>query len=153
VADEIFVVASDASRFTDLGLTVHPDRVADLGAIGGIDTALTMAAGDRVIIVACDLPFLSESLLAELVRRASTGDGAWVRGAHGIEPLLACYRRHASPAVRAAIAAGQLAARGLATRLRMLEIGPDELARYGAESLLLSNVNTPEDYRRVQYGG
>lgn len=153
VAEEIFVVAPEATRFADLGLPVHPDRVAGLGVIGGIDTALDVARGDRVVVIACDLPFLTEPLLAELVRRAAESDGAWVRGSRGAEPLIACYQRRARQAVQEAIAEGRLDARGLGHRLDIREIGPEELAAYGAEDLLLSNVNTPEDYARVQYGG
>ncbi|MCC7008403.1 MAG: molybdenum cofactor guanylyltransferase [Acidobacteria bacterium] len=153
LADEIFVVAPDPARFADLGLKVYADRRPGLGAIGGIETALATAGGDRVLVLACDLPFVTEALLAELVARAADGDGAWVRGARGIEPLIACYRRSALAAVDAAIDAGRLAARGLADVLRMREIGPAELDAFGGEVLLLANVNTPADYARVQYGG
>jgi len=152
VAHEIFAVAPDAARFADLGLTVYPDRQSGLGAIGGIDTALEMAKGDRVIVIACDLPFLTDRLLAELVRRADAADGAWVRSQRGVEPLVACYRRRAGAAIRQAIEGGRLQVRALASALSMAEVGPDELARFGSADRLVSNVNTPDDYARVQYG-
>jgi len=151
VAAEVFVVANDPERFSDLGLTVHVDRVPRTGAIGGIYTALDAAQGDRVLVVACDLPFLDDRLLSELVRRAEPADGAWVRTTRGVEPLVACYQRHARAAILAEIQAGRLKASDLGTALRLAEIAPSELDRFGSADELLANVNTPEDYARVQY--
>jgi molybdopterin-guanine dinucleotide biosynthesis protein A len=151
VADDVFVVAPDAGRFADLGLPVHADEVVGAGAIGGLLTALDTAAGTRVLVVACDLPFLHPGLLSDLVRRAEGADGAWVRSARGVEPLLACYQKSARAAVRAAIGAGRLRMGGLNAVLAMNVLDAAEIARHGSVDTLLANVNTPADYARVQY--
>ena len=151
VAGEVFVVARDPERFKDLGLTVHVDRLPGTGAVGAIYTALEAARGERVIVVACDLPFLDERLLAELVRRAKPADAAWVRTSRGVEPLIACYQRHARTAILGEIHAGRLKASNLGSSLRIAEITADELGRFGSAEEMLANVNTPEDYARVQY--
>jgi molybdopterin-guanine dinucleotide biosynthesis protein A len=151
VAAEVFVVAPDPERFADTDLIVHADRVPGTGAIGAIYTALDAARGDRVVVVACDLPFLNDRLLTELVRRAAPADGAWVRTTRGVEPLVACYRRHARAAILAEIQAGRFKAGDLGSVLRLAEIVPSELDRFGSAEELLTNVNTPEDYARVQY--
>jgi molybdenum cofactor guanylyltransferase len=151
VADEIFIVAPDAGRFADLGVPVHADRLPDLGAIGGLYTALDAATADLVIVVACDLPFLDDRLLGELAERARTADGAWVRTSRGVEPLVACYQREARHRVLAEIHAGRLKASDLGAALRMAEIDRSELERFGSADDLLMNINTPADYARVQY--
>jgi molybdenum cofactor guanylyltransferase len=151
VAAEVFVVARDPERFADLGLTVHIDRIPGTGAIGGIYTALDAARGDRVLVVACDLPFLDDRLLSELAWRAEGADGAWVRTSRGVEPLVACYQRGARAPILAEIQAGRLKASDLSSVLRLAEIAPEELDRFGSAEELLTNVNTPEDYARVQY--
>lgn len=120
--------------------------------MGGLETALAVATGDRVLVLACDLPFLTTPLLAALVERAAGVDGAWVRGLRGVEPLVACYTRRAAGTIAHAIASGRLQLQGLADMLTMREIGPAELAQFGPEAMLLANVNTPDDYARVQYG-
>jgi molybdopterin-guanine dinucleotide biosynthesis protein A len=152
VAAEILIAGGDASRFADLGLPVAADRRPGLGPIGGLEAALGAARGDRVLVVACDLPFLDARLLERLAALAGPDvDGAWVRGPRGVEPLLACYRRQARAAVAGAIDAGRLSLHGLAPVLRMAEIAGDELRAFGAPDRLLANVNSPEDYARVQY--
>ena len=150
VADTIVIVANDAGRFTDLGLPVYADRVPGAGAIGGIDAALHATTADRIIVVACDLPFLHAGVLGRLIDLAGRGDGAWVRTPRGIEPLLACYRPSARVHVRAAIEAGHLKASALGTVLSMAELGLEELAAFGSPDRLLANINTPGDYARVQ---
>ena len=152
VATEVLVVGGSPDRFADLGLTVVPDRVPDAGAMGGVYTALDAARADRVLVVACDLPFLHEGLLGRLAALAAgSHDGAWVRGPRGIEPLLACYRREARARIRQEMAAGRLQLNRLDRVLRMAELGDGELRAFGAPDRLLANVNSPADYARVQY--
>ncbi len=152
VADEVVVIGGDPARYADLGLASHPDRPAGLGAIAGVCTALDVARGDRVIVVACDLPFLEEDLLRRLVTLASGPvDGAWVHGPRGVEPLIACYRRSASAAIRRQIDSGRLQLAALGSVLRMAEVTEAELRTYGSPDRLLANVNSPADYARVQY--
>ena len=151
VATDLFIVAPDPAPFADLGWPVHADRIAGAGALGGVYTALEVASGDPVITIACDLPFLVAALLSRLVELSAGADGAWVRSARGVEPLVACYRRSARGAIRGAIDAGRLKAGDLGAILHLVEMPIAEVARFGAPDRLLANVNTPDDYARVQY--
>jgi molybdopterin-guanine dinucleotide biosynthesis protein A len=150
VAREIFVVAPDASRYSDLGLTVHPDAIPGSGALGGLYTAVDKAACDTVLVVAADQPFLSAPLLCRLVELSAGHDGAWVATEAGVEPLLACYRRSARHRIRERIETGRLRASDLAGVLDMAAVSGADLASYGPPEELLANLNTPEDLARVQ---
>lgn len=142
-------------RFLDLDATVAVDQVIGAGALGGIHAALSHAASalpgvDRVIVLACDLPFVTESLLADLAARAALGDGAWVWTARGPEPLIACYRVHALDRVTRALESGERRAGALGELLALVELRGEALAAHGDPDLLTANVNTPEEWRRVQ---
>lgn len=142
-------------RFADLAVPVALDRVQNAGALGGIHAALSHAAAslpavDRVIVIACDLPFLTESLLADLAARAEEADGAWVRSVRGPEPLVACYRVHVLDRVSQALDAGERRAHALGSLLRLTTLDGDALATHGDPEHLLANVNTLEEWRRVQ---
>jgi molybdopterin-guanine dinucleotide biosynthesis protein A len=151
VAHEVFIVASDASRFADLSVPVRADVVPGAGALGGILTAIETAQAPFVLVVACDLPFLVPPLLSLVVDRAAGADGAWIRSVRGVEPLIACYAKTAAPEVRRAVEAGNLKAANLAEVLRMNEVSEQEVTLFGNPTRLLANVNTPDDYRRIQY--
>lgn len=142
-------------RFSDLSATVAVDQIPDAGALGGIHAALFHAATvlpgvNRVLVVACDLPFLTDTLLTDLATRAVHGDGAWVCGARGPEPLIACYRVGSLERVTRALEGGERRAGALATLLTLAALGGDALAAHGDPDLLTANVNTPEEWRRVQ---
>src|SRR4029453_9759827 len=100
----------------------------------------------RVLVVACDLPFLHVEHLERLASLAVGGDGAWMRSARGVEPLLACYGRDARFTLRGEILAGRLKLGGLdgVLQMRALDVGSDDAATPAAR--MLTNVNTPAEY-------
>lgn len=150
LTSEVFIVANERDRFADLNVPVYPDRWPGTGTVGAIATALAAATSDRVITVAGDLPFLSEALLRALAELAADRDGAWIRTQRGAEPLIACYQRASLGAITDAISRGDLKAADLDRRLNLAEMDEDTLARFGRPDELLANVNTPDDYARIQ---
>jgi molybdopterin-guanine dinucleotide biosynthesis protein A len=152
LVSEIFIVASQRERFADTPWRVVPDAFPGAGVTGGIATALGATESERVLTIACDLPFLPGALLSRLIELAGMPDAeaAWVRTAAGPEPLVACYRRSAGAAIRAAIAAGQLRAGALAERLAIREIGIDELRTFGDPARILANINSPDDLSTIE---
>jgi molybdopterin-guanine dinucleotide biosynthesis protein A len=152
VADDIRIVANDTQRYAGLGVRVIGDAVADAGPLGGIYTALLDAAHDGVIVLACDLPFVTAALLARLASEHGTGeqvDAVVPRSARGLEPLCAVYNRRAAAAALANIERGQLKIAELLDELRIRVLGPDALAPYDAGALF-ENVNTPHDHERAR---
>jgi molybdopterin-guanine dinucleotide biosynthesis protein A len=152
LVSEIFIVASQRERFADTPWRVVPDAFPGAGVVGGIATALGATNADRVLTLACDLPFLPEALLERLIALSGTAgtDAAWVRTAAGPEPLVACYRQSASAAIRAAIAENQLRAGALGDRLTIREIGIDELRTFGDPARVLANINSPDDLSTIE---
>jgi molybdopterin-guanine dinucleotide biosynthesis protein A len=152
LVEEIFIVASQADRFTDTPWRVVPDAFPGTGVIGGIATALGATRADLVLTLACDLPFLTEGLLARLAELAAEpgADAAWVETADGPEPLIACYRTSSAARVREAISAGQLRAGALADRLTIRTLGPDALRAFGDPDRLVANINSPDDLSTIE---
>ena len=150
LTDDLFLVGSQRERFADLPYRIYPDLLPGTGVIGAIVTALEATPADRVLAVGCDMPSLEPRLLTRLLTLAATADGAWVRTPAGVEPLLACYRRHAAPVIRAAIAAGALRPADLGARLGIREITLEELRTYGDPARLLANLNSPDDLARYE---
>ena len=147
---DLFVVADQRDRFADTGLRVVPDQFPGTGVIGAIVSALEATDADRVLTIACDLPFLTTALMEALLGLAADADGAWVQTPAGAEPLIACYRRHAAARIRTAIAAGQLRAADLDRVLRIRTIDLDALHHFGDPARLLANVNSPDDLSTIE---
>jgi molybdopterin-guanine dinucleotide biosynthesis protein A len=151
VVDRTIIIASDVDAFSAFGVPVIPDLMPDSGALGALYTAVHSARTDRTLVLACDMPFVSEPLLGYLVDAGRDADIAIPRTARGYEPLCATYSRRSADELLRLIEERRFklseVARisGLITR----EIGPDELEPFGPEEVLFFNINTPDDYARA----
>ena len=152
VADDIRIVSNDPDRYSGLGLRVIPDAISGAGPLGGIYSALLDAAHERVLVVACDLPFVTAALLGRLIEESRTGDpvdAVVPRSARGLEPLCALYMKRCAAAARKHIVSGALQAAGWLDAVRTRVLEPDALAGYD-EGALFENVNTPHDHERAR---
>jgi molybdopterin-guanine dinucleotide biosynthesis protein A len=141
-----------AERYGDLGVPVVADAIPGAGALGGLYTALIDARHERVLVLACDLPFVSAALLERLaveILGVEELDAVVPRSARGLEPLCAAYRTRCAAVAKDHIARGELRMTALLADLAVRELGGDALAPYDAGALF-ENVNTPHDYARAR---
>jgi molybdopterin-guanine dinucleotide biosynthesis protein A len=149
IADPIFLVSSEATPYAAFGLDVVPDEIPGCGALGGIYTAIVKSPRKRTIVVACDMPFISLSLLQRLIDH-DIADIVIPRSRRGLEPLCAVYARECAEPIRQRLARGELEATSLPEGLRVKEIAAEPLEAFGQDGLLFVNVNTPHDYERAR---
>lgn len=148
VAGRVFVVTSDPDRYHGRDLIAVADLVPGAGALGGIHTALATAATEHVLVLACDLPFLTTSFLGHLVASASAADDAVVpRSPDGLQPLCAVYARRLVEPMRRAIETRKLKIVDFLAGVRVREIRPDVVG--DPEGTLFFNVNSPADLERA----
>jgi molybdopterin-guanine dinucleotide biosynthesis protein A len=139
--EELRVAARDASQ---LPAGLRPRLVTDArpgaGPLGGIEAGLAVARYPTVVVVACDMPYVTAELTGRLVDAAQGHDAAVPRVGERVEPACAAYRRSAAASITAALEAGDLK---VADALGGLDVAwlEDE------EPALFTNLNTPEDYR------
>jgi molybdopterin-guanine dinucleotide biosynthesis protein A len=147
----VVIVANDPEAFADAGVPVVPDAVPGCGSLGGIYTALAALAGP-VLVLACDMPFVTEAFLARVVAAGRDVDVAIPRGRDGYQPLCASYGPACEEPLRRRIEQGALKVVDLLADVRVREIGPDEIATFDPDGLLLLNVNTAADVARAEQG-
>ena len=144
----VFAVGDTHGSAAAAGLRVVADTIPDAGALGGIYTAIQESPCERTLVVGCDMPFLSEAFLAHLA--SVDADVVMPRSRHGYEPLCAIYGRAAAPGIRARLERGERHAARAPENVRLVEVGPEEIATYDPHGLLFVNVNTPHDYERAR---
>jgi molybdopterin-guanine dinucleotide biosynthesis protein A len=151
VVDRTIIIANDAERFAGAAVPVIPDMVPGAGAIGALYTAVHAAGTEWTLVVACDMPFISERLLAHLVSVGRSVDIAIPMTARGYEPLCATYSRRAAGELRRLIDERRFRLSDVARipGLTVHEVGRDELETFGPEEVLFFNLNTPDDYARA----
>jgi len=152
VTDDVRIVSNDPARYAALGVRVIPDRIAGAGPLGGVHAALVDAEHHGVIVLACDLPFVTTALLEALAIEFGTGDeidAVVPRSSRGLEPLCALYAARCAETVRRRIEAWNLEMRGLLTEIQFRELRPESMVPFDDGSVFL-NVNTPHDYERAR---
>jgi molybdenum cofactor guanylyltransferase len=121
------------------------DSVAGEGPIVGIRSALAAHPQVAWLVLACDLPFLSDAALSQLLReRDATALATAYRSAHdGLpEPLCAIWEPAAAPALAFYQEGGGHCPRKFLIRHAVPLLEP-------LDKRALDNVNTPEEYAQA----
>ena len=153
MAEQVFLSANRPEEYAFLGLPTYPDLQPDCGALGGLYTALKMAAHSIVAAAACDMPFANPALFKyeRLLLSQSGADVVIPSTADGLEPLHAVYRREAClPVVQAALEAGQLKMTGWLEQVNVRVVLPEEVVRFDPHGLAFWNLNTPEEFQQAE---
>jgi molybdenum cofactor guanylyltransferase len=139
----------DAQRH---GLPLVRDVYAGLGAAGGLHAALSSCRAQWALVLACDLPFVTSSLLARLASFRGPGLDAVapVQPDGLVQPLCAIYSaKPCAAAVERLIEAGELRPRVLLGAVRTRLIKFDEVMDLPGAADFFRNVNTPEEYKEA----
>jgi molybdenum cofactor guanylyltransferase len=147
VADELLLITNDpAVRAAVLGVSARGDARPERSSLVGLHSALTYCA-DAALVVAWDMPFVSQALLAALRHEGEqTGAAVIPEGPRGIEPMCGYYPRACVDVADRQIDAGEMRMSAFVEALPRRVIVPrGEVGRYGAPEQLFANVNTPAD--------
>lgn len=149
VVEQIRVVGNDVTETG--GFPNQPDLRPGLGPLSGIHAALATTHASAVLVVACDLPFVTPALLRRLVEELTPAmEAALPRIAGRAVPVCAVYRATCLDALEACLDRGELQAQEFVAELNARFITDDELARIDPERLALKNINTPADLGQAE---
>ncbi len=149
LSDDIAVVSNRSDLYNSFGARVVPDYDPPCGPLGGIAAGLQAAQHPLAIAVACDMPFLSVSLLRWLIDQADDYDAVVPQTGEEFEPLHAVYRRECySPIVRR-IERGERRVISFFADIRLRPVPEIEWRRLDPTGRSLVNLNTPDDLEKL----
>lgn len=122
------------------------DRYEGIGPVAGVLSAMDAHPGVDWLVVACDLPNLSESVLSALLAERQSGHPfVAYKSVHNDlpEPLCAIYGEGSEALLRGFVAEGIHCP-------RKMMINSDARLLEQAERNALDNINTPDDLARTQ---
>ncbi len=153
VADDVTLVAND-DRLADLGLRTVPDIYPDAGALGGIYSAVTNAAHEHCLVVACDMPFLAPALLRAmavvprhydlLAPHLIVGENRQGSSAGVYETLHAIYGRATLPAIREQLEQQRYRVIGFFPQVCVRDFPEVVVRQFDPALHSFFNANTPE---------
>ena len=139
-----------------LGARVVPDLIGDVGALAGIQAAVTWSAHEHCLVVACDMPFLSPPLLQRLADEPRDYDvlvplipGESRQRSDGLvfQTLHAIYSKRCLPFIEKRIAEGNKQVVGFFDDVRVRTLDLAEISRWDPDLRSFFNANTPDALR------
>jgi molybdopterin-guanine dinucleotide biosynthesis protein A len=147
---EILLVGGESSH---PGTRTIPDRFPGKGPLAGIHAALAAIAegdGDREVVLACDMPYVTADLVTHLLELSRRADAVVPFDETGYHPLCAVYTLACLDPMVRRLREGWLKVQDILDEVNTTVVRADELERFGPCHRLLRNVNTPGDYAALQ---
>jgi molybdopterin-guanine dinucleotide biosynthesis protein A len=148
VASRVAIVGS-AEKFGSFG-TVVEDQFVGRGPLAGIHAALRSSAASQLnLIVAVDMPLLSQGFLRFLLEQAAAAHAVATvpRTSEGWQPLCAVYRREFADFADAALRLGRNRIDPLFGETELRVVQENELQDFGFSPEIFRNLNTPDDVK------
>lgn len=150
-------IVAAAGKYDNSPAPLVEDRFPGQGPLGGIITALQDAGSELqpaafVLIVSCDMPFLTAEWLAFLCERAQNSEAQVVvpESETGLEPLCACWRMNAADSIQAAFDSGVRKVTEAMKRLPMEVLDESAWKRFDTQGRLFWNMNTAADFAEAR---
>ena len=131
-------------------LPITPDLQPDLGPLGGLHTALSSSSADRLLLLACDLPFLRAPFLSYILSMLGTADVALPQDEYGLHPLCAAYTRNCLQGINRCLEESRLSLLDFVHSANYRLLPRSDYADLDPGGLLTTNLNTTEDYERAK---
>ena len=143
-------ILANSSEYLRFGLPVIADTHRDVGPLEAIRTALANTGAPRVILCACDTPFVTPMLFDFLLDRSEGFHAVVPLDKKGmLEPLCAVYSREALDPATGLILSGRRKVSELLDRVRTRTIEFGELRHLPGAENFFRNINTPEEYAQA----
>lgn len=145
VFQEVIIVTNEKNLFADFDSKIYSDLIPDKGALGGLYTGIVFSSFHHSFCVACDMPFIKNSLIQYLIENIANEDVIVPRTRDGLEPLHAIYSKNCIGPIRKSIDEGKSKIIDIYDQVSIKIIDERDFLSLdpGRESFI--NVNTPEE--------
>jgi len=149
---ETVALVGDKERLRPYGWVIE-DEFPGQGPLAGIHAALTSnSAGELNLFLAVDIPSVPATLLKYLLKIAEdSASVVTVPCCNGFtQTLCGVYRRQFAEVAEKSLRAGQNKIEPLYDQVPTRRLSETVLSKQGFEPSIFDNVNTPEDWDRMQ---
>ena len=148
IFQRVVLLTNTPEEYVYLRMPMVEDLVKGFGPMGGIYTGLMTLSDEAGFFVACDMPFLSESLIRHMVDLSDDFDAVVPRMDWMLEPLHALYSKKCLPVIHKAIGQHQHQILKCFAELGVRYVDEEELRLWDPDLRSFFNINKPEDLLR-----
>lgn len=141
------IIISNGTNYDNFGYAVYKDIIKDAGPMGGIHTALQNSKTDKILVVSCDMPFISKEVILPLITMANAAEVILPEHGDGhTEPLCAVYSKSCFIKFAELLSSGEWKMKNAMKHfdVRKIAFPENESTRHN-----FLNINTPSEYLSV----
>jgi molybdopterin-guanine dinucleotide biosynthesis protein A len=145
-------VALGLRAIADQDVGIQEGKGTSQGPLAGIASALATTGVPWNLVLACDLPYLTDQWLDWMLARA-IGSNAQVvlpQTSRGLEPLAAVYRHECAAPIAESLARGVRKVTDALAEFRIEFVFEHEWRGIDPDGRILRNMNTPADYEEAR---
>ncbi|MBM4338997.1 MAG: molybdenum cofactor guanylyltransferase [Deltaproteobacteria bacterium] len=143
--NEIIIVTHQKELYSCFQAKIVSDLILNYGALGGLYTGLFYSSNPYSFCVACDMPFLKESLIQFLAQRTNGYDVIVPRTLDGLQPLHAIYSKNCLGSIRKLIDMGKYKIIDFYPLVNTKIIEESEFIHLDVSKESFININTPSE--------
>ena len=148
VPAERLIVSNNQNKHNYCGWPVVGDYYVNKGPLGGLFAALNYVKSDRLLLLGCDMPYLTTDFL-DYITKISTKKDAVVPFCNTPQPLCAVYKTTLVPTIEHLISEKKLSMQYFLKKIDVLQVASYKWRHTSANDKLFTNINTPTDYANI----
>jgi len=145
IVEEVIIVAK-SEKYKVFGLSVFPDKMALKGPVGGIYSGLFHSNTEKVFVVSCDTPFITQELVQLIIDADNGNDVVISKHNDKLEPLIGLYSKNGMDVFKNCIDQDKLK---LIKVLDRLDTKIIDLDKSEVDSSVFYNINTPIEFKNA----
>lgn len=149
---EVLLVTNNPEQYEFLPCRKVPDLYQGMGVLAGIHSGLYHSSRPAIFAVACDMPYLMESLIRHMASHADPEGVLIPESPDGLEPLHAVYGRGCLAAIEAALMSGRRRIISFFEHTTVSRMNAEQVACFDPSYDCFININTPRDYYDLRDG-
>ena len=154
---ETIIISNQPAEYQQVGLPIFGDVYPDVGALGGLYSAIHHATQPYCLVLACDMPFVNRSFLEHLIILAASHDAVIPRlsppgkvGKVFAEPFRAVYNKSCLQPIQTAIENGQRRVISFFDDVDIRFVERPEIEQFDPQVRSFFNINTPADLAEAE---
>jgi len=152
IFNNLMIITNKPDLYKKYGIEIHTDLLKNHGSLGGIYTGLFYSKTNYNFICACDMPFLNESLIKFMLKKAESYDVLIPQHNTRLEPLSAIYSKSCIAPIKEQLSKSNLKITDFFPSVEVKTITENEITSFDAEGKSFVNINTREDYKTICKG-
>jgi len=147
--EEIIIVSNKPEEYSQYSQRILPDKIKDVGPLGGIYTGLMEAKFKYSFIIACDMPNINVDYIKYMkdAMENKSVDICITKIGDNIEPFHGFYSKETAEYIGKYLLKGRRKIKDLAEELNTLYIEEEFARKYSPELIIFENLNTQKDLK------